>query len=102
MLFDLRGKGRRRTVRVIYLGLALLMGGGLVLFGVGAGNGNGGILNAFTNNGTSSGQKSAVSAQEKTALKAVRLDPKSPPAWASLVQARWASASQAPDYDSST
>ena len=56
MLFDLRGRGRRRTVQVIYLGLALLMGGGLVLFGVGAGNGNGGLLNAF-NGGSSSAQK---------------------------------------------
>jgi len=35
MLFDLRGRGRRRTIQGIYLGLALLMGGGLVLFGVG-------------------------------------------------------------------
>ena len=35
MLFDLRGRGRRRTVQVIYLGLAILMGGGLVLFGIG-------------------------------------------------------------------
>ena len=43
MLFDLRSRGRRRTVQAVYLGLALLMGGGLVLFGVGAGNGNGGI-----------------------------------------------------------
>ena len=48
MLFDLRSRGRRRTVQVVYLGLALLLGGGLVLFGVGAGNGFGGILNAFT------------------------------------------------------
>jgi len=36
MLFDLRGRGRRRTVQVIYGGLALLMGSGLVLFGVGS------------------------------------------------------------------
>ena len=35
MLFDLRGRGRRRTVKVIYLTLAILMGGGLVLFGIG-------------------------------------------------------------------
>ena len=34
MLFDLRGKGRRRTVQVIYVSLAILMGGGLVLFGI--------------------------------------------------------------------
>ncbi len=39
MLFDLRSRGRRRTVQFVYLGLAILLGGGLVLFGVGAGNG---------------------------------------------------------------
>ena len=38
MLFDLRGRGRRRTIQVIYLGLAVLMGGGLVLFGGAQGN----------------------------------------------------------------
>ena len=67
MLFDLRSRGRRRTVQVVYLGLALLMGGGLVLFGVGAGNGNGGLLNAFTGNGSSNRTRS--SARRKTALK---------------------------------
>ena len=50
MLFDLRGRGRRRTVRVIYIGLALLIGVGLVGFGVGGGFGGGGLLNAATNN----------------------------------------------------
>jgi len=54
MLFDLRGRGRRRTVQVVYLGLAVLMFVGLVLFGVGAGNGFGGLLNAFTGNGSGS------------------------------------------------
>ena len=44
MLFDLRGKGRRRAVRVIYIGLALLMGVGLVGFGIGGGFGGGGLL----------------------------------------------------------
>jgi hypothetical protein len=53
MLFDLRSRGRRRTVQAVYLTLAILMGGGLVLFGVGAGNGIGGLLNAFTGNSSS-------------------------------------------------
>ena len=44
MLFDLRSRGRRRTVQAVYLGLAIILGGGLVLFGVGAGNGFGGLL----------------------------------------------------------
>ena len=29
MLFDLRARGRRRTVKIVYVFLALLMGGGL-------------------------------------------------------------------------
>ena len=34
MLFDLRARGRRRAIKVIYLFLAVLMGGGLVFFGL--------------------------------------------------------------------
>jgi hypothetical protein len=49
MLFDLRGR-RRRAVQVTYLMLALLMGGGLVLFGVG-GSVSGGLLDAFKGGG---------------------------------------------------
>ena len=47
MLFDLRGRGRRRTVQVIYLSLAILMGGGLVLFGIGGAT-SGGLVDAIT------------------------------------------------------
>jgi hypothetical protein len=53
MLFDLRGR-RRRVVQVTYLTLALLLGGGLVLFGVG-GDVSGGRLVAFKGGGGSSG-----------------------------------------------
>jgi hypothetical protein len=49
MLFDLRGR-RRRAVQGTYLMLALLMGGGLVLFGVG-GSVSGGLLDAFKGGG---------------------------------------------------
>ena len=48
MLFDLRGAGRRRTVKVIYVTLAFLMGGGLVLFGVGGAALSGGLVDAIT------------------------------------------------------
>jgi hypothetical protein len=100
MLFDLRSRGRRRTVQGVYLGLALLMGGGLVLFGVGAGNGFGGILNAFTGNGSGNNQKQVVSQAEKTALKQTRQQPENPAAWAALVQARDTTAKQ--DFNSNT
>jgi hypothetical protein len=102
MLFDLRSRGRRRTVQAVYLGLAILMGGGLVLFGVGAGNGLGGLLNAFNGGGSTSGQKSVVSQQEKDAIKQTQLNPNNPQAWAALLQARWTSAGQGSNFNSST
>src|SRR3954452_9121684 len=46
MLFDLRGRGRQRTVKIIYVFLAVLMGGGLIFFGIG-GNTSGGLFDAF-------------------------------------------------------
>ena len=49
MLFDLRGK-RRRAVQATYLMLAVLLGGGLVLFGIG-GDVSGGLFNAFEDGG---------------------------------------------------
>jgi hypothetical protein len=101
MLFDLRGRGRRRTVQAVYLGLAILIGGGLVLFGVGTGTGGGGLLNGIGGNGGGNGQNSVVSQQEKTALKGVQANPNSPQAWASLVQARWTTATTA-DYNQTT
>ena len=55
MLFDLRGRGRRRTVRVIYTGLALLMGVGLVGFGIGGGFGGGGLLSSINKEGEGGG-----------------------------------------------
>jgi len=45
MLFDLGGR-RKNFIRVIYAFLALLMGGGLVLLGIG-GDASGGLLSAF-------------------------------------------------------
>jgi hypothetical protein len=49
MLFDLRGR-RRRAVQATYLMLAVLMGGGLVLFGIG-GDVSGGLVDAFKGGG---------------------------------------------------
>lgn len=62
MLFDLRGRGRRRTVQAIYLSLAVLMGGGLVFFGIG-GNTSGGLFDAF--NGGGGGDTAADKAIQK-------------------------------------
>ncbi|MFA9270255.1 MAG: hypothetical protein ACEQSX_05785, partial [Baekduiaceae bacterium] len=51
MLFDLRAGGRRRLVQVVYLFLAILLGGGLVLFGIG-GDVSGGLFDAFREDST--------------------------------------------------
>jgi hypothetical protein len=99
MLFDLRGRGRRRTVQVIYLGLAIILGGGLVLFGVGTGSGNGGLLNAF--GGGSNNQSSQISSAEKTALKQTQKNPTDPAAWAALETARYQNASSS-GFDTAT
>jgi hypothetical protein len=102
MLFDLRSRGRRRMVQVVYLGLAVLIGGGLVLFGVGAGNGVGGLLNAFSGNGSGNNQSQAISQQEKNALKETKLHPNDPAAWRALVSARYANAGAGSNFDSAT
>jgi tetratricopeptide (TPR) repeat protein len=100
MLFDLRGRGRRRTIQAIYLALAIILGGGLVLFGVGTGGGGGGLLNAFNPNGGTSAAKAYVSQQTKNAERQTKLDPTNPQGWANLIQARYADASQG--YDQTT
>jgi tetratricopeptide (TPR) repeat protein len=86
MLFDLRGRHRRRAVRVIYTGLAILMGVGLVGFGVGGGFGSGGLLNAASNNEGSSG--SSYSAQIKKYEKLTKQQPTNASAWENLAKAQ--------------
>src|ERR1700719_3349808 len=86
MLFDLRGRGRRKTVQITYIGLAVLFGGGLVLFGVGGGFGGTGILNAVNSNEGSNA--ASVSSQIKKYEKLTRTDPSSVSAWEQLTTAQ--------------
>jgi hypothetical protein len=86
MLFDLRGRGRRRTIRVIYMGLALLMGVGLVGFGIGGGFGGGGLLNAASQNEGSNGVSFA--SQIKKYEKLTRQQPGNVSAWENLLKAQ--------------
>jgi hypothetical protein len=51
VLFDLKGR-RRRVVQATYLMLAVLMGGGLVFFGIG-GDVSGGLFDAFSDRSSS-------------------------------------------------
>ena len=58
MLFDLQGK-RRRVVQATYLTLAVLMGGGLVFFGIGS-DVQGGLSDAFSGGGGDGGGNEAL------------------------------------------
>jgi len=97
MLFDLQSRNRRTAVKIIYLGLAILMGGGLVLFGIGTGNGGGGLLDIFTGGGSSTSAQ--VSSAEKRADREVRLHPQDPRGWADLARARFQTAGLGDNYD---
>lgn len=94
MLFDLRGRGRRRTIQVIYLGLAIVLGGGLILFGVGTGGGGGGLLNAIGPNGGTSAPNASVSPETKIAEKEVKADPTNAQGWSDLAKAEYQDAGQ--------
>ena len=72
MLFDLRGRGRRRTVQAIYLSLAILMGGGLVLFGIGSDT-SGGLFDAIS--ATTSGTSATASDRQAHRARARRHAP---------------------------
>ncbi len=87
MLFDLRGRGRRRTVQVIYLFLAVLIGGGLVFFGVG---GTGvGLFNTNNNSGGGGSGNSVLEKQLTRAEKAVKVPRPEAGAWANLAHVRF-------------
>ncbi len=90
MLFDLQSRGRRTAVKIIYLGLAVLMGGGLLLFGIGTGTGGGGFFDIFRGGGASTSAQ--VSSAEKSAARLVRLHPTDPNAWYRLTYAQYQSA----------
>jgi hypothetical protein len=100
MLFDLRGR-RRRAVQVTYLTLAVLMGGGLVLFGIGGSSG--GILDAIT--GNDSGGTVSDSGLEKrieTQQKKLRASPNNTAALAELVRLHYQVASSQTPSGSTT
>lgn len=99
MLFDLRGRGRRRTVQVIYVTLAVLMGGGLILFGIGGAT-SGGLLDAFSGGGGGGGdtyEKAVERAQER-----VQAAPTDAAAWAALARAQAQLAGTGESYDQAT
>lgn len=98
MLFDLRGRGRRRTVQGIYLGLALLMGGGLVLFGIGGAT-SGGLIDAIQGNSGSTNASDVFQKRVDTLQKRVQANPRDERSWAQLATLRFQVATTGANYD---
>ena len=96
MLFDLRGRGRRRTVRILYTGLALLMGVGLVGFGIGGGFGGGGLLTSISKGEGEGGGSSVYPAQVKKYTKITEKQPNDASAWEGLATAIYHQAGNEP------
>lgn len=90
MLFDLRSPGRRRLIKTVYLFLAVLIGVGLIGFGVGTGGNFGGLFSAAANGGGGAGiggvklEKSLA-----TAEKQAKASPNSPAAWVKVGKAAY-------------
>jgi hypothetical protein len=103
MLFDLRSAGRRRTVKLVYLGLALLMFVGFVGFSIGSSGLSGGIVDAITgNNGGGNGSDAAtkrLQANINAAARRTRTSPSNPGAWAALARAHLQIASVGDNFD---
>ncbi len=87
MLFDLKGK-RRRTVQGVYLTLAVLMGAGLVLFGIGS-SVNGGLFDAFNGGSGSNQADKAIQKQIDAANKTLAVNPKNAAALAQLTRGHY-------------
>ncbi|CAA9479922.1 MAG: hypothetical protein AVDCRST_MAG38-1947 [uncultured Solirubrobacteraceae bacterium] len=101
MLFDLRSPGRRNVIKVVYVTLALLMGGGLVLFGIG-GEVSGGVVDAITGSSGGDDGGDRFREREEQALAATKADPRDAAAWGELARARFQLASVGENFDSQT
>jgi hypothetical protein len=88
MLFDLRGR-RRRAVQATYLTLAVLMGGGLVLFGIGGGV-SGGLVDAFKGGNKGGDGDSTVKKRVERDEKTLRRNPQNPAVLKRLVRDEYA------------
>jgi hypothetical protein len=100
MLFDLRSRGRRRTVQVVYLGLALLFAVGFVGFGVGGGFGGGGVFEGLF--GKEGSSKSSFAGQIEAAEKRARSHPGDAEAWAKLADVKFHEASGSEFFNEAT
>src|SRR5438094_558546 len=87
MLFDLKGK-RRRAVQGTYLALAVLMGGGLVLFGIGSST-NGGLGDLLNGGNGSNKGNQVVQNRIKAADKTLAVQPKNVAALGILIRSNY-------------
>jgi len=97
MLFDLKGK-RRRVVQATYLTLAVLMGGGLVLFGIG-GDVQGGLFDAFSDRSDTGNSNPITERRLEDAEKRLRANPNDQQALVDLTRARFQLAGDDVDPD---
>jgi hypothetical protein len=81
MLFDLRSPGRRRVVKTVYLFLAVLIGVGLIGFGVGTGGNFGGLFNAAGSGGANATGNVTYEKALTRAEKRAKENPNSAAAW---------------------
>ena len=93
MLFDLQGK-RRRVVQVVYLTLAILLGGGLVFFGIGS-DVQGGLSDIFSSNGGGGGNNVVDDRIEENEKK-IKKDPADAQALKELTQDYYSKAASLP------
>ena len=100
MLFDLQGK-RRRVVQITYLTLAILMGGGLVLFGIG-GETSGGLVDAVTGNNGGGSAGDTIKKRIEADQKALKLNPRNTTAYESLVRSYYQLATDDADPNTGT
>jgi tetratricopeptide (TPR) repeat protein len=100
LLFDLKGR-RKRLVQVTYVILAILFGGGLVLFGVG-GNVSGGLIDAFRGDGGGGADDSAFTDVVERAERRAARNPDDPEAWVAVVRAQFNLASSPVGSDAET
>jgi hypothetical protein len=102
MLFDLRARGRRRTVQFVYVALILLFLVGFVGFGVGVGGGGGASPIEAIFGGKEGSRSSSYSKQISAAEARTRRTPGEAAAWAALADAQLHQASGSEFYDEST
>ena len=98
MLFDLQSPGRRRVIKVIYAMLAVLMGGGLIFFGIGS-DASGGLSEIFGGGG---GTDKPFEDDIEDAEKRAEANPQDAAAQCELVQLHYQAGTQQIEVDPET